>query len=81
MKAGTSGSQTLRPRLTIAGSGLAAGLISSLAISALLLLVERMSELPVTTFYLVLVSVLFQTQDYTVGGAITGFLMYLPPAA
>jgi hypothetical protein len=77
MKAGARASQRLRPGLAMAGSGLAAGLISSLAISGLLLLVERMSELPVGTFYFVLVSALFQNQDYTVGAAALGFLMHL----
>jgi hypothetical protein len=66
-----------RPRLAMAGSGLAAGLISSLAISGLLLLVERMSELPVGTFYLVLVSALLQAQEYSAGAAVLGFLMHL----
>lgn len=61
----------------MAGSGLAAGLISSLAISGLLLLVERVSDLPVGTFYLVLVSALFQIQEYTVGAAALGFLIHL----
>lgn len=75
MKAGMS--QRFRPGLAMAGSGLAAGLISSLAISGLLLLVERMSELPVGTFYLVLVSALTQTQDYTAGAAALGFLLHL----
>jgi hypothetical protein len=61
----------------MAGSGLAAGLISSLAISGLLLLVERISELPVGTFYLVLVSALLQTQDYSAGAALLGLLMHI----
>jgi hypothetical protein len=69
-------SQKSRPRLALAGSGVAAGLISSLAISGLLLLVERMSELPVGTFYLVLVSALMQ-QDYSTGAVVLGFLMHL----
>lgn len=76
MKANTS-MQGPRSRLAMAGSGLAAGLISSLAISGLLLLVERMSELPVGTFYLVLVSALLQTQDYSAGAAALGLLMHL----
>jgi hypothetical protein len=43
--------------------GLAAGLISSLAISGLILLVEKISSLPVGTFYYVLVSAL--TNSYS----------------
>ncbi|HXG07583.1 MAG TPA: hypothetical protein VNI77_09695 [Nitrososphaera sp.] len=65
------------PLLAMAGFGLAAGLISSLAISGLLLLVERISELPVGTFYLVLVSALLQTQDFSVGAALLGLLMHI----
>lgn len=53
--------QRIKPRLAVAGSGLAAGLISSLAISALILLVEKLADLPVGTFYLVLASVALQT--------------------
>lgn len=70
-------SQTLKPRLVVAGSGLAAGLISSLAISALLLLVEKVAQLPVGTFYLVLASAVFQTQEYTLGIVAIGFLLHL----
>jgi hypothetical protein len=66
------------PRLAaVAGSGLAAGLISSLAISGLLLLVERMSDLPIGTFYLVLSSALLQTEEYTINMVALGFLMHL----
>lgn len=43
--------------------GLAAGLVSSLAISGLILLVEKISSLPVGTFYYVLVSAL--TNSYS----------------
>jgi hypothetical protein len=68
----------LRPRLAMLGSGLAAGLISSLAISALLLLVERISELPVGTFYLVLVAAVMQTPGfYSINANALGFLMHL----
>ncbi|AFU60240.1 hypothetical protein Ngar_c33250 [Candidatus Nitrososphaera gargensis Ga9.2] len=72
-----STSQRFRPRLAVTGSGLAAGLISSLAISALLLLVERVSELPVGTFYLVLAFALLQTEEHTIGMVALGFLMHL----
>ena len=75
--AGASTSQRLKPRLALAGSGLAAGLISSLAISGSLLLVERMSSLPVGTFYLVLVSALLQTPEYTVNTIVLGLLMHI----
>lgn len=74
MKARTS---MHRPRVAMACSGLAAGLVSSLAISGLLLLVERMSELPVGTFYIMLVSALLQAQDYGAGAVLLGLLMHL----
>lgn len=70
-------SRILKPRLAVAGSGLAAGLISSLAISALILLVEKVALLPVGTFYLVLASALLQTQEYALGTVALGFLMHL----
>lgn len=78
MKRGSiSVSQRLRPRLAVAGSGLSAGLISSLAISALILLVEKVALLPVGTFYLVLASALLQTQEYALNTVVLGFLMHL----
>lgn len=55
--------QFTRFPLSIAYFGLVAGLISSLAISGLILLVERVSSLPVGTFYYVLVSAL--TNSYS----------------
>jgi len=55
--------QFTRFPLRIAYFGLVAGLISSLAISGLILLVERISSLPVGTFYYVLVSAL--TNSYS----------------
>lgn len=72
-----TGLQWPKPQLAMTGSGLAAGVISSLAISGLLLLVERISELPLGTFYLVLASALLQTQDYSAGTAMLGLLMHL----
>jgi hypothetical protein len=55
--------QFTRFPLRIAYFGVVAGLISSLAISGLILLVERISSLPVGTFYYVLVSAL--TNSYS----------------
>lgn len=55
--------QFTRFPLSIVYFGLVAGLISSLAISGLILLVERVSSLPVGTFYYVLVSAL--TNSYS----------------
>ncbi|MDQ3873631.1 MAG: hypothetical protein M3258_08500, partial [Thermoproteota archaeon] len=50
--------QSAASPLTTLSFGLAAGLISSLAISAMILLAEKISSLPVGTFYYVLVSAL-----------------------
>src|ERR671914_969896 len=58
--------------------GLVAGLISSLAISGLILLVEKINSLPVGTFYYVLVSAI--TNSYssnTEGVVITGLVLHL----
>ena len=73
----SSMSQSLKPQLAMAGSGLAAGLISSLAISALILLVEKVAQLPMGTFYLVLASALLQIHDFTTGAIALGFLVHL----
>lgn len=68
----------LKSRLAIASSGLAAGLISSLAISALILLVERVAQLPMGTFYITLASAIIQPQHFTIFFTILlGFLMHL----
>ncbi len=67
----------MKPRLAVAGSGLAAGLISSLAVSALILLVEKVAGLPVGTFYAVLAYAVLQTQAISVDLIGTGFLMHL----
>jgi hypothetical protein len=65
----------------MAGSGLAAGLIASLAISGLLLLAERISDLPVGTFYFMLAYALLQVQDQTAGAALIGIAMHLAAGA
>jgi hypothetical protein len=55
--------QFVRLPLRVVYFGLVAGLVSSLAISGLILLVEKISSLPVGTFYYVLVSAL--TNSYS----------------
>jgi hypothetical protein len=77
--------------LQIALFGLFAGLVSSLAISGLMLLAEKISSLPVGTFYYVLVSALTSsfssdTQGvialglamHLLAGSFIGFLMSMP---
>jgi hypothetical protein len=77
MKLNAGLSQKMIPRLELAGAGLVAGFISSLAISALLLLAERVADLPVGTFYLVLASALLQSQGHGVNTIAIGLLMHL----
>ncbi len=70
--------QTVRSPLTIVYFGLVAGLISSVAISGLILLVEKINSLPVGTFYYVLVSALtnpYSSNTQTV--VIMGVVMHL----
>jgi hypothetical protein len=67
-----------RSPLSILYFGVVAGLISSLGISGLILLVEKINSLPVGTFYYVLVSAL--TNSYssnTEGVVITGLALHL----
>ncbi|HEX2013654.1 MAG TPA: hypothetical protein VLA68_00365, partial [Nitrososphaera sp.] len=77
MKINASMSHRIKPRLAVMGSALAAGLISSLAVSALILLVEKVAQLPVGTFYLVLASAVLQTQSHSLGVIALGLLMHL----
>ena len=58
--------------------GLTAGFVSSIAISGLLLLVEKSISLPIGTFYIMLSSALIQSQDYySTDNIIYGFLLHL----
>lgn len=58
--------------------GLTAGFISSIAISGLLLLVEKSVSLPVGTFYIMLSSAFSQFQDYyVIDNIIFGFILHL----
>ncbi|MCI0561883.1 MAG: hypothetical protein MN733_25635 [Nitrososphaera sp.] len=77
MKINASMSHRIKPRLAVMGSALAAGLISSLAVSALILLVEKVAQLPVGTFYLVLASAVLQTQSHSSEVIALGLLMHL----
>ena len=64
--------------LKIALFGLVAGLVSSLAISGLMLLAEKISSLPVGTFYYVLVSALTNSFSSDTQGVIAlGLVMHL----
>ncbi|HVX01666.1 MAG TPA: hypothetical protein VHA09_00775 [Nitrososphaera sp.] len=63
--------------LSIAGVGAASGLVGSLAISALILLAERVAGLPIGTFYLMLVSAISQSLDYSTYAIAQGLLLHL----
>jgi hypothetical protein len=70
--------QFTRSPLSILYFGVVAGLISSLAISGLILLVEKINSLPVGTFYYVLVSALTNSySNNTEGIVITGLALHL----
>jgi hypothetical protein len=58
--------------------GLAAGFVSSIAISGLLLLVEKSISLPVGTFYFMLSSALIHSQNfYSINNIILGFILHV----
>ena len=76
----TTSSSLFRLKIHLArvGFGLVAGLIASLAISAIIFLAEKVTSLPVGTFYLMLTSAILQTQGQTALLSIEiGFLMHL----
>ena len=64
-------------RFTIVSFGLAAGLISSLAISGLILMVEKTTAVPVGTFYMVLMAALPDSYLSSVNMIILGLLLHL----
>ena len=64
-------------RFTIVSFGLAAGLISSLAISGLILMVEKTTAVPVGTFYMVLMAALTDSYLSSVNMIILGLLLHL----
>jgi hypothetical protein len=58
--------------------GLAAGFLSSIAISGLLLLVEKSISLPVGTFYIILSSAFIHSQDYySINNILFGFILHI----
>ena len=71
-------SQELRlSRFTVVSFGLVAGLISSLAISGLILMVEKITAVPVGTFYMVLMAALTNSNLSPVNMIISGLLLHL----
>jgi hypothetical protein len=77
-------------RFTILGFGFVGGLVSSLAISGLILMVEKVTAVPVGTFYMVLMAAVTGLQGYSVHmiaiglslhlicGSILGIIMAMP---
>ena len=62
---------------TIFGFGLIAGLISSLAVSGLILMVEKVTAVPVGTFYMVLMAALPEANLSSVNMIVSGSLLHL----
>jgi riboflavin transporter FmnP len=69
--------QELRPRVSIIAFGLIAGLVSSLAISGLILMVEKVTAVPVGTFYMVIIAAITDSQLYSVNMIVSGLLLHL----
>ncbi|MDQ3838123.1 MAG: hypothetical protein M3297_02525 [Thermoproteota archaeon] len=68
----------LRPsRLTVLNFGLIAGLISSLAISGLILMVEKITAVPVGTFYMVVMAALTEAQLSSINMIVFGLSLHL----
>ena len=62
----------------MAAYGLIAGFVSSLAISGLLLLVEKAISLPIGTFYLIISSTFIESQEYySLDKIIIGFILHI----
>ena len=64
-------------QFTIISFGLIAGLISSLAVSGLILMVEKVTAVPVGTFYMVLMAALPEANLSSVNLIVFGLLLHL----
>lgn len=64
-------------RFTVVRFGVVAGLISSLAISGLILMVEKVTAVPIGTFYLVLMAALTDSHLSSLNLIILGLLLHL----
>src|SRR5262245_10335997 len=67
----------VRPLLVVATLGLLAGLISSLAICGLILLVEKVTAVPVGTFYLMVMAAITHSQNYSLSMIVSGLLLHI----
>ena len=71
-------SQELRPsQFAILSFGLVAGLISSMAISGLILMVEKVTAVPVGTFYMVIMAAITESYLSSVNMIVSGLLLHL----
>ena len=64
-------------RFRVLGIGILAGFLASVCISGLILIVEKTIDIPVGTFYLVLVSSLTQSHVESVNMIVSGLLLHL----
>jgi hypothetical protein len=69
--------QATRIRLRVLGIGMLAGFLASACISGLIFVVEKTIDIPVGTFYLVLVSSVTQSHVESVNMIVAGLLMHL----
>ena len=69
--------ETKTIQYTIFGFGLIAGVISSLAVSGLILMVEKVTAVPVGTFYMVLMAALPEANLSSVNMILSGLLLHL----
>lgn len=69
--------QAMRIRFRVLGIGMLAGLLASACISGLILVVEKTIDIPVGTFYLVLVSSVTQSNVESVNMIMAGLLLHL----
>jgi hypothetical protein len=69
--------QDTRIKFKVLGFGMLAGLLASACMSGLILIVEKTIDIPVGTFYLVLVSSLTQSHVESVNMIVAGLLLHL----
>jgi hypothetical protein len=72
----TDVSQKLKLRLRVIGFGLIAGLISSVGISTLIVMVEKVTAIPAGAFYLVFIASITQTHLYSINMILAGLLLH-----
>ena len=69
--------QTLTWRLNVLMFGLIAGAISSLCVSSLILLTEKVIGIPVGTFYLIIIDALLHSSSTSVSYVTYGFILHI----